>query len=411
MSDKRNRILCGVSSFGSKQIKLQSGESGPSLIKHALIVFEGTHQGMFGPVTLSKDFLKIMVDRFNREFANPKNENDYPPLLRDHSRSVEDVLGRMLPPLVLEDFENPRTGETVAAIFGDLRIDDADAQAKVLSGKYSQVSLSFDDDPNNLGEIFESSIVAVEAARGSQILTQGENMDLAAKLSQSQSKVTSLKAKLSTKAILIKETRKSLSLTLKSADTQAKELGDEIATTVASLRIGVVKAQLKGYVKEGKLTKAEFDKIDLKAIATAGKATQDVLLSAYAGRTVSTDVEQIGSTDSKPLDEKSTKKQLSAADTRELVKAQRENRKPVLSQVVNLNVDDEKEDVVLTDDNKEKDVADSNMTMDDIEDALTKLEGLSAMRAKLTESISRLSETLKSLQDDDDKDNEEEEVA
>ena len=73
MDKKINRVACGIGSFGRKQVtSLENGENG-SLIKKALLVFEGTHMGMFGPVTLNPEFLEVMVGRFNREFENPKN--------------------------------------------------------------------------------------------------------------------------------------------------------------------------------------------------------------------------------------------------------------------------------------------------------------------------------------------------
>lgn len=103
--EPKNCLKLNIASFGKENVhKLQNGDAPQgSLIKRALLVFEGTHMGMFGPVTLSREFLQIMVDRFNREYANPKNENDYPPILKDHMRDVDGVLGRMVPDLVLEE--------------------------------------------------------------------------------------------------------------------------------------------------------------------------------------------------------------------------------------------------------------------------------------------------------------------
>jgi len=62
-------------------------------------------------------------------------------------RTVAGIQGRLMAGLYVGPWENPEdpTGEYFG-LYGDLRIDSADAQAKVDDGTYSQVSLSFDDE-------------------------------------------------------------------------------------------------------------------------------------------------------------------------------------------------------------------------------------------------------------------------
>lgn len=402
----QNHILKStVASFDAKQVQaLQNGEQKQSLVKRALIVYEGTHQGMYGAVTLSKEFLQLMVDRYNREFQNPKNQNDYAPILKDHVRNVDGVLGRLIPPLTLEAWTNPRTGQSCMAIFGDLRIDDVVAQQHALSGKYSHVSISFDDDPNNMGEIFEISFVAVEAARGSQALNKGEkNMDLQAKLDASLATGNALKQKLKARSLMVRESVKSLGLNVDAVLTENAAIKEQVATQLKSLKASVVKSQIRECVKLGKITKAEFDKIDFAAISAMPTDAQKIVLSAYESRPASPDVVQHGNASAQPLPAETNKK-LSSADVRKLMKEQREGKK--------LSADNDDLAGAAAADGSDKagddDKKEPSMSIDDIEEALKKLDGLASLSDKIKESMERMKETLGKLQGEADKDKEEE---
>ena len=237
-----------------------------------------------------------------------------------------------------------------------------------------------------------------------------EIKELQKKLDSSQRSLAAQKTKSSAKALALKATIQSLSLNLKAAQKDAKELGTAITETAQALRSSVVKSQFKQFVSEGRLSKADFDKVDVKAIAAMPAESQKVVLKAYVDRPVSADLVQIGTQGAQPLG-KDVIKKLSTQDTRELIKAQKEGRKPALSQSLQEEPPKKEDDPKLTG-NPEEDVVDlTGMTMDDIEDSLKKLEGLADMQSRLKDAIAKMKSTLAGLQgddDDDDNDNEEE---
>ena len=416
MDKKKNRIAVGQINLAKSQVvKLQDGSPEGSLFKRSLIVFEGEFVGMNGPIKVSPELLELMVNRFNREFENPKNEHDYPPLLVDHNPSADLIKGRLLPPLVIEDWVNPRNNETIKAMFGDIRVDEEEAKEKVIKGQYSHLSISFDDDIDNLGEIFELSFVAVEAARGAQVLKQGEkSMDelakLTAKLSKSNASLTSMRAKKGESRLVRSAAYQSLSMNLEQCSKDAKEIISSLGKTVESLKKNALKSQFTNYVKEGRLSKAEFDKIDLDDVAKMSSGSQKIYLTSFANRPVSPDLFQHGMNGAEPLDSKGMK--LSSTELRRAMKAQTAGEEYTPKGVKLLTSDDERKDengnpVKAAGDNGDNDDdKETALTMDDIEDALSKLEGLVGLADKLSEASSRMSDTLSKLQGDDEKEKE-----
>lgn len=392
------RVQLGLINLAdNEKVDLQEGQG--VLFKKALILFEGTFQGMFGPVTITPEFIQLMADRFNRDYANPKNMFDYPPILVDHNRSADLTMGRLVGPLEVMEFEDPRDGNTKkVALFGDIRIDDEDAQGKVIKGKYAHMSLSFDDDMENLGEIFELSFVAVEAARGAQALEKGENMsvELKKELADSKKKSTNLSKLLKDRRTVLLASCKSLSTNLKALSAAHKQGTEDLKAILVSLKTGVVKSQLTACVKEGRLSKAEFDKIDIEKISLMPAESQVVVLSSYQNRAVSTDLIQHGMDGAKPLAEQEI--QLTSAQLRKAITDQKsgvELSGPVAPAVAkNLAAGDEDDDT-----------PDPELTGKDIEEALAKLEGLSALQEKIGEGKDRMTEILSKLQGDDKDDN------
>lgn len=405
---RKNQIVNPVSSFGQKQVEsLQIGDQQAKMVKQALLCMEGTHQGMFGPVTVSQEMLTVIADRFNREYESPKNEHDYPPVIKDHNAGVDNVLGRVLPPLVVEEFKNPRTGDVIMGLFGSLRIDDAEAQANVVSGKYAHVSISFDDDMDNLGEFFETSFVAVEAARGSMVLKQGEkNMDLAAmqaKLTAAEGKLALAKTTRKGSVLAMKAAVTSLKLNLDTASTAASEMKTELESQIKSLKTSVLKAQFSDYVRQGKLTKAELDKVQMDEIASMSVSSQKVLLSAYDSRPVSADAFQHGTTGAQPADKKGMKA-LSSSAVRKQIKAQLAGGK-----TVKLAADEEEADPALSTDavDPTDETVVTGLTMEDMEDAMGKLEGLGSFMERIDGVVEKLKGTLGSLEGEVEKEEEE----
>lgn len=408
---RQNKISVGQINL-SKRSKISLQEGGPegSLFKRSLIVYEGEFMGMFGPVKITRDMLQVMVERFNREYANPKNEHDYPPLTVDHNASADNTLGRLVPELVMEEWVNPRNNEKAMAVFADIRVDDEEAKEKVIKGKYSQLSISFDDDMENLGEIFEISFVGVEAARGAQVLNKGEvNMD---KLVELQKKLDAAKLKFSALLSRSNENRtvrlasyKSLSKNLEEVSEGTKKAVVDLSETIKSLKTNVIKSQLQSYVREGRLGKAEFDKIDVDQIVKMNSESQKVYFSAFKNRPVSPDLFQHGMNGAKPVGEDGVK--VTGAALRKAIKDQKAGK--VGQPLANGDDDKEEDKEEMTGDKKKEDMpVQTDLTMEDIEDALSKLEGLSALTEKVKDASCRMNEILSKLEGSDKEEKEEE---
>lgn len=400
---KGKRVSVGIINLaGHQKVQLQEGQAQGALFKRALILFEGTFHGQFGEVKITPDFLGVMQERFNREFANPKNMFDYPPILVDHDRKADLIKGRLVGPIDMELWEDPRDGVTKMALWSDVRVDDEDAQGKVIKGQYAHLSLSFDDDINNLAEIFELSFVAVEAARGAQALQKGEEMsvDLQKNLDSAKSKITVLKAKAKTRRTVLLAACASLSQNLEAMTADHKKGTEGLKDMVTNLKMTVVTSQLKACVKEGRLSKADFDKLDVGKISEMEPSAQSVILSSYQTRPISTDLIQHGMSGAKPLSEKGI--QLTDGQMKKAIALQRQGKTfaadDMPEQPRNENLADHEDD----------DDRDPELTGKDIEEALSKLEGLAALQDKIGESSERMKKLLASLQGEAKDDNEEE---
>lgn len=400
-TDKKPCLSLGV-------INLQATDG--AIFKRTLLCYTGTFMGMYGTVTVTEEMLQAISDRFNRDYAKPKNEFDYPPILKDHIRDVDGVLGRVVAVGQPEDWENPRTGETVKAVFGDLRVDDDEAKGKVEKGKYSQVSISFDDDPSNLGELLECSFVAVEAARGAQALKGEERMNL----KELQASNTSLQSKLKNALALHSGFKKGTLAAAKSAlanlsliGDEAKALSEEAQATRKNLKMNVLKAQFKGFVKAGKMEKAEFDKVEFESLCGLDKNSLSLVLKSYENRPVSADVQQIGDGGSPELSGENLS--MTNEDMKNAIKLQKEGKKkPALADNPEEEVADKDKPAASEGGDKEG----PEMGMEDIDDALSKIASIDERMKKLQDAKEKAVEVLTKLQDessDDEKDKEGEE--
>jgi hypothetical protein len=283
-------------------------------------------------------------------------------------------------------------------LYGDLRIDDAEAQVNVDSGKYAQLSISFDEET---GELFEVSFVAVEAARGAIVLAnkpQGGNRMSTKLLAQLQTKHTALKSAVGDNR---KKRKTALSALMKEAVDLQKEIvalelkSKEIALTV---KTGQIKGKFHEFIKGGKMSPAELKAMDVKTLATLSDSALGIVLSSYDARQVSTDVYQYG--------QKSDKKvvvDLSPAKMREAMKLQKSGKGVALA-AEDDKEDKNKDDKNLSEGEEDKDKKDAPMSQDDLKACLAEME---SHHGKLSEAISKMKELcegVKSLSEDEEKD-------
>lgn len=371
-----------------------------SKTRRALLCRTGSFDGMYGPITVTRQMLLNIAERHNLDRANPQNENDYPPILKDHVRLVDLVQGRILVGLSVEEWTDPSTNHVEWGLFGDLRIDDDDAKKNVESGKYAHLSISFDEETF---ELFEVSFVAVEAARRSILLSQGANkMDFQKKYGAALATRKKLSTVLSTNRAARKQALSHIASEQKKLHTEATELQAKAQGLALTLKAGQVKAQLSAFIRAGKVNPAELQGMDFKALAQAGDVALKAVLKSYEDRQVMTDVHQHGQVvttqDALPVNP-------TAAQTRAAIKLQREGKK-----ATNLS----EGDVVVPpkkDDPKKDDPAVSqsySMGEDEYKECLSGIEGAVAGLSGIFAKLKALSEKADELAAADDKAEEEE---
>lgn len=378
-----------------KNFIVNLSEKEGSLFKKTLLCRTGTFNGMYGPITVSKELLEKLAAHYNNQRENPQNENDYAPILLDHIRNVDTIKGRLMTGLSVSEWVNPENGQSEWGLYGDLRVDTPDAIEKVEQGIYSQVSLSFDEET---GEIFEVSFVAVEAARRSQVLSKGEKaMDFETKFKALSTTHDELVGRVNALKAVSTASCQSLSQHVEQVTTEAKEVESMIGKIKLSLKTASLAGQFKGFVKQGKISLAEFKGIKVAELAALPKEALSAVLAAYESRPVNKDFIQHGQADAKPVAlEAKTPEQM-----RELIKLQREG-KTLQSLAEGEQPEEKKEDeqkAAAAEGGKpeEKKEGDSELKLEDIDEAMKYLDGMSPMIEKVSSSMKKMSDIVKKL--------------
>jgi len=354
---------------------------------------------MFGLVEVTAERLQRIADKYNRQRATALNENDYAPILVNHMRDADLVQGRVLADLEVAEWLDPDTGTMGKGLFGTLRVDDPEGIKKVESGKYAQVSLSFDEDDDTLWEV---SFVAVEAARRSQALEQGDTQmsaELAAQLKQANDSHQALQARVKESVTVRKAIALSATENLSLAES---ELGKAVAALSQGLKdskTALLKSQFKGFIRTGQLSKAEFDKVDFASLSGMSSDAIKMLLDSYRSRPVSPHVTQFGQSGAQPVAGKMTPAQMRAAS-----KAQKEGKSIQLDAADGDGDDDGDQGKDGKKGAKEASAEGEDTDLGDYEGALKKMGEIEPIVSKAKEFLGKMSESLKKLGEQNDKD-------
>jgi hypothetical protein len=396
--ERGKRVQAGIISLANAD--------GP-MFKRSLICRTGKFKGINGPVDVTAELLSRIAEKYNRERALPANEFDYAPVMKDHDRRVDNTLGRIMADLTVEDWTDPATGVIEKGLFGSLRIDDDEAQVKVKKGKYSQISLTFDDETDDL---YEVSFVGVEAARRSQALAKGEKtMDLQVQLETKQRELTELSAKHEGMSLAMKTaagSRKAHCLalveTLTSTETEITALQTQVKELAATIRTNSLGATLRSFIREGKMTKAEFDKLNVKALSAMPVEAVQAITDSYASRSPSADIIQHGQAGAKPV--QLSMESASPEKMRELIAAQTSGKA--------LAAEDERDGVDSSKPNADKakgdeGKGDKEMAAGDLDELLKQSESMGGVVEKLSTALKSAMSRLKQLQEQDKEGSEE----
>jgi len=388
--------------FGGVTGIINLSQKDGSLYKRTLICHTGLFDAMYGPVEITKDKLDRVATRYNEQHLSVQNDADYAPVLVDHMRQADLIKGRVMPDLEVDKWTDPDDGTEGWGLYGTLRIDDEDAKNKVEGAngqnkKYAHVSMSFDDERTY--ELFEVSFVAVEAARRAIVLSNGGkpmSTELQAQLKAAELKRKQLAKRMKEKHAVRKAAHLALGENMTAADKDTADLSAGVMELVTKMKTSSLQATFKNFVREGRLTKAEFDKLEFADLAAMGAKSLKAILGSYASRPVSADVRQHGQTGAQPM----TTQNLSAADMRALAKAQKEGK----AAPTNL-AEGEDPDPKAADKGKEgkgkEGGSESEMGYDDMEEVIKHCEGLGEIAEKLKGKLKKLSEDTKKLTEED----------
>lgn len=360
---------------GLAQVDLAQKEG--SLVRRALLCRTGVFNGMFGEVRVDVQMLERIKIHYTNQKQNPTNENDYAPILLDHNRSVDLVKGRLLAEgLEIAEWREV-DGVMQFGLFGNLRIDDVEAIKNVESGKYAHLSISFDEET---GELFEVSFVAVEAARGSIILSKGEKMDKK-KLVQLSQRHTALKTALKQSRSARKTALSALLKTKSGLDKDLKELMTKAQSIALSVKTGQIKGRFSEFIREGKMNPAELKAMDFTSLAGLNEQALGLVLKSYENRPVMEDVYQYGQEGDTTVEA-----DLSPAAMREAIKLQREGKKAITLAEGDAPTKEDKKDMSSEGEEKEKM---KMYSMDEAEYSKC-LEDVAGVHSKLSEVVEKL---------------------
>lgn len=373
-----------------------AGDDKGKRVKKSRLCFEGQFDGVYGKVVVTAELLNGIAALYNKIKENPQNENDYSPVLVDHNRLSDLIKGRILGGLWTEMWFDPRQGKEVLALYGNLRIDDDEAFEKVEKGQYAHLSISFDEESF---ELFEVSFVAVEAARGAILLQQGEQkMDLAQQLAALNARHKALQQRRKASLAVRKAATASLATQIKGTSDQVTALSASVQKVATELRTSSLKASFETVLREGKMTKAEFDKLNLSELAALPQTALSAVLGSYQNRQPSTDAVQFGQAAAKPV----AMEGKSPAQIRAAMKAQLAG-KTSLAEGEEPSVEKKEKDAAADDKGGAPDLS-------QISEALKSLDEISGVCKKMSEFLKSMSDENEKLAGEDKKEEDEKEA-
>lgn len=387
-----------------KNCKVLAASDVKSKTRETMICRSGFFQGMHGEVQVSKSDLDSMVAKYKEVRGEPQNEFDYAPLLKDHIRATDNVLGRLL----VEGLEvrpwKKLKGIQEFGLFGVLRIDDEDALQKVNDGLYANVSVTFDEE----FEIIEVSFVAVEAARGSIVLSKGEKKmkKNQKKLAKPASKQTALSLAVTNARTVRAQSLAALSTNVKSLSAQLTELNAQSQSIQLAMKVGQTKNRFVDFIKQGKMNPAEMMKLDIASLSMLPETALSAVLQSYDSRTPSADIYQFGQAAS----DKNIVTDMSPAKMREAIALQKSGKKT--KSLSAEEVPAEKKE--LSDSEKadmEKMMKSYAMGEDEFKKCLSDMEEISKKVGEIMSKFSAMNTDVEKMSADDEKAKEDEKLA
>lgn len=295
---------------GSVANQADQNDASDKVTRPAILVHSGPNgdkvvfQSSDGEIAFDEERIKRIVENQNKLLNGLAEQyggfdkipaGAFPPLLDQHENDSNNrIVGRMMALLRFEKRDVPKVGKNVACAVTDITFLGAENVARVADGRIFHLSIGIDELSDTLGE---TSTVIEPAAPGAMLLKnkpaspvvrlkKGENMGKnLARIQAHANRVAKLTA--------IKDGISTLSAGLKGASDTVK----------LTKKTGEITHRLTGLMRAGKLTPAEFKKIDVKRLAKLDSESLDTVLSTYDVREPQVNAGQRGTTDAIPFTE------------------------------------------------------------------------------------------------------------
>lgn len=205
-------------------------------------------------------------DKMVSEYGGEAPDGAFPPILDHHNDTSNDhIRGRLIGKFSYERRDIPKVGKDVPCVVSEIKFLGAETVEKAADGRIYHLSVGIDEETNLLGEL---STVIEPAAPGAMVL--------------SKKKLSNKEKSMSKKRLALQKARlaklESIGSTLKTLAGKAEDSKKLITLAKAESE---VKSGLVRLMKAGKITPAEFKKLNLKKLAALPKEALDTVLEAY----------------------------------------------------------------------------------------------------------------------------------
>ena len=282
ISDNESKSTDGAGQVTRPAILVHAGAEGTEM----------TFQSGDGEISFTKERIKKIVRNHNKKInalaagyggIDKMPVGAFPPILDQHnSDSSHRIIGRLASLLRYEKRNVPGVGNNVPCACADITFIGEDTVKKVGDGRIYHLSIGIDETTDTLGE---TSAVIEPAAPGAMLLKKG-NLNKGAKMSVLKKRLSAHKTKLAK----LQTMRESLT-------TMGKKLTGTSDKFKLSKKEGEVTTKLHGLMRLGKITPAEFGKMNLKKLAALPQDALDTVLEAYNALEPKINPIQMGSSD------------------------------------------------------------------------------------------------------------------
>lgn len=282
----------------------QKDDSNDKVVRPAILVHAGpggdkmTFMSGDGEISFDKARIMNVIKNHNAKLSALAEQyggidkmpvGAWPPILDQHENDSNDrVIGRLASLLRYEERDIPKVGKKVPAALADITFLGEDTVKRVKDGRIYHLSIGIDEDTDTLGE---TSTVVTPAAPGAMLLNKGKAKSILHKGDKKMgAKVKKLKAAFEKRSAKLSEMKESLTKLTSKLESTRKDIK-------LTARKGEVTHRLTNLMRSGRLTPAEYKKMDIKKLAALDDSSLNTVVESFENREPVIDPTQRGTTD------------------------------------------------------------------------------------------------------------------